>query len=64
MKNQPTDTVGLGEYQSAFDFVPSKGKKQVGVRAKRTYETVGDFRSTFADNDVDKFDHKTSNAGD
>mmetsp|Transcript_31688 Transcript_31688/g.76889 ORF Transcript_31688/g.76889 Transcript_31688/m.76889 type:complete len:933 (-) Transcript_31688:1609-4407(-) len=64
VKDQPTYTVTLGEYQSAFDFVPSPRKKREGVRAKRTYKTVGDFRSTISDNEVGKFDHKTTDADD
>jgi ubiquitin C len=60
VKDQPTYTVTLGEYQSAFDFVPSPRKKREGVRARKTYSTLGDFHSTVPGNEVGKFDHKTT----
>jgi ubiquitin C len=59
VKGQPTYKVKLGEYQSAFEFVPSPRKKREGVRARKTINTLGDFHSTIAGNEVCKFGHKT-----
>lgn len=62
VKNQPTYKVSLGDYQSAFEYHPSPKKKREGVRERKTYNALGDFRATVPTSEIVHFEHRTIEA--